>query len=131
MDAPARSAPPDSPLSRGYWEAAREGRLVVQQCTGCGKLRHYPRLVCDACYSTAVRWHGISGRGRIHSWTITHHAFHPAFAAELPYALVTVDLEEGVRALGRWSGGALAMEQAVTGAFVQQGGQPELVFSPA
>jgi uncharacterized OB-fold protein len=131
MEAPARPAPPDNPLSRPYWEAARAGRFVVQQCTGCQRLRHYPRLVCSACFSTGVRWHEISGSGRIHSWTVTHHAFHPAFAADLPYALVTVDLEEGVRALGRWSGGDLAMELPVCGRFVQKEGQPELVFSPA
>ena len=130
MEVVARPAPPDTLLSRPYWEAARAGRFVVQQCTDCARLRHYPRLVCAACFSTGVRWHAVSGRGRIHSWTVTHHAFHPAFAAELPYALVTVDLEEGVRALGRWSGGDLAMEQPVSGRFVQKDGQPELVFSP-
>jgi len=131
LEAPARPAPPDLPLSRPYWEAARQGRFVVQQCTGCGKLRHYPRLLCDACHSTGVEWREVSGRGRIHSWTVTHHAFHPAFAAELPYALVTVDLEEGVRALGRWSGGELALDVPVSGRFLQKDGQPELVFSPA
>jgi uncharacterized OB-fold protein len=30
-------------------------------------------------------------------WTISHHAFHPGFKPELPYVLVTVDLDEGVR----------------------------------
>jgi len=131
MNTPARPAPPDTPLTRGYWEAARSGRLAVQQCAACGKLRHYPRLLCDACHSTAVQWRELSGRGRIHSWTVTHHAFHPAFAAELPYALVTVDLDEGVRALGRWSGGELGLHAPVQGRFVQKDGQPELVFAPA
>ena len=131
MNTPARPAPPDTPLTRGYWEAARAGRLVVQQCAACGKLRHYPRLLCDACHSPAVQWRELSGRGRIHSWTVTHHAFHPAFTAELPYALVTVDLDEGVRALGRWSGGELGLNAPVQGRFVQKDGQPELVFAPA
>ena len=36
-------------------------------------------------------------RGTVHSWTVTHHAFNPGFKAELPYVLVTVDLDEGVR----------------------------------
>ena len=44
-----------------------------------------------------VEWIDASGRGRVHSWTMTHHAFHPGFKADLPYTLVTVDLEEGVR----------------------------------
>jgi uncharacterized OB-fold protein len=37
----------------------------------------------------------------VHSWTVAHHAYHPAFKGEVPYVLLTVDLEEGVRALGR------------------------------
>jgi uncharacterized OB-fold protein len=44
-----------------------------------------------------VKWIEVSGRGTVHSWTITHYAFHPGFKGDLPYILVTVDLEEGVR----------------------------------
>ena len=80
-----------------YWDGLNEGRLRLQRCADCGKVRHYPRPMCDACYSMNVDWFDASGRGRVHSWTVTHHAFHPGFKADLPYALVTVDLEEGVR----------------------------------
>ena len=99
MTAPARPSSRQSDLARPYWEAAAEGRLLLQCCAACGKVRHYPRLLCDSCYSDAVDWKEASGRGTIHSWTVAHHAFHPAFAAELPYALVTVDLDEGA---ARW-----------------------------
>ena len=42
-------------------------------------------------------WIDASGRGTVHSWTITHYAFHPGFKGDLPYLLLTVDLKEGVR----------------------------------
>jgi uncharacterized protein len=42
-------------------------------------------------------WVDASGRGTVHSWTITHYAFHPGFKGDLPYVLLTVDLPEGVR----------------------------------
>jgi len=45
----------------------------------------------------AVTWTTASGHGTVHSWTISHQAFHPAFANSLPIVLVTVDLDEGVR----------------------------------
>ena len=51
-----------------------------------------------------VAWRDASGNGRVHSWTVTHHAFHPGFKAELPYMLVTVDLDEGVRMNARLRG---------------------------
>ena len=74
----ARPVPPPSALSAPYWEAAAAGRLMIQRCGDCGLLRHYPRLLCNSCYSTAVDWVEASGRGAIHSWTVAHHAYHPS-----------------------------------------------------
>jgi uncharacterized OB-fold protein len=130
---PARPPQVPSELSRPFWDAALEGRLVIQQCAACGKLRHYPRLLCDNCYSDAVQWKTASGDGMIHSWTVAHHAFHPSMKQELPYTLVTVDLAEGVRALGRWSGDAskaLKIGTPVRGGFVPREGGVDLVFTP-
>jgi uncharacterized OB-fold protein len=87
-----------------YWDGLNEGKLLLQTCGDCGKVRHYPQPVCDACWSMAATWVEASGSGTVHSWTVTHHAFHPGFKAELPYALVTVDLAEGVRVNARLRG---------------------------
>ena len=127
----ARPVPPPSALSAPYWEAAAAGRLMIQRCGDCGLLRHYPRLLCNSCYSTAVDWVEASGRGAIHSWTVVHHAYHPSFAADLPYTLVTVDLQEGVRALGRWRGATPAIGQKVVGRFEARADGIDLVFAPA
>jgi uncharacterized OB-fold protein len=126
----AKPAQVPTELSRPFWEGAAAGRLMIQRCASCGKLRHYPRLLCDACYSDAVEWVEASRRGSIHSWTVSHHAFHPAFKSELPYTLVTVDLAEGVRALGRWSGEIPVIGQQVSGRFVAREGGVDLVFVP-
>ena len=136
---PARPTPPPSKLSRPYWEAAAQGRLVIQACAACDTLRHYPRLLCSRCHSDACTWQPASGQGLIHSWTVSHHAFHPSFVAELPYTLVTVDLVEGVRALGRWVGPAalatppttpLKIGLPVQGRFEARAGGVDLVFRP-
>ena len=131
IEIPPKPAQIPTELSRPYWEGAAAGRLMIQRCAACGKLRHYPRLLCDTCYSDAVEWVEASRRGTIHSWTVSHHAFHPAFKAELPYTLVTVDLEEGVRALGRWSGETPCIGQKVAGAFVARADGLDLVFAPS
>lgn len=96
----SKPVPHPTAESQPYWDGAAEGRLRLQRCTSCGAFRHYPRLVCDRCYSLGVEWVEASGRGAVHSWTVAHHAFHPAFKAELPYTLLIVDLEEGPRAMG-------------------------------
>lgn len=126
----ARPLPPPSALSAPYWEGAAAGRLMIQRCSGCGLLRHYPRLLCSSCYSTAVGWVEASGQGAIHSWTVAHHAYHPSFATDLPYTLVTVDLQEGVRALGRWRGATPAIGQKTIGRFEARADGVDLVFTP-
>ncbi len=93
----AKLVPTPTPDSQPYWDGLNEHRLRLQRCADCGKVRHYPRPVCDACWSMNVDWIDASGRGTVHSWTITHYAFHPGFKGDLPYLLLTVDLEEGVR----------------------------------
>ena len=90
--------------SAPFWEGLRTHRLVFQQCANCGKVRHYPRPVCDACFSMDVTWTEASGRGKVHSWTVCHHAFHPGFKRELPYVVLTVDMNEGVRMVGQVQG---------------------------
>ena len=129
-EAQAKPTPPPSELSQPYWDAAAEGRLLIQGCGACGTLRHYPRLLCDRCYSDEVTWQEVSCSGTVHSWTVAHHAFHPGFASDLPYTIVTIDLEAGVRALGRWEGETPFIGQKVAGRFETGAGAPELVFSP-
>jgi uncharacterized OB-fold protein len=132
VNAPVKPKVHPPELSRSFWAAAAEGRLVLQACAACGKVRHYPRLLCDACYSDAAVWKPASGRGTVHSWTVAHYAYHPGFAGELPYTLVTVDLDEGVRALGRWrSDTTPSIGQAVQGAFERREDEGlDLVFVP-
>jgi uncharacterized protein len=89
--------PPVTADTKPYWDGLMEGRLRLQRCADCGKVRHYPRPVCDACYSMNCDWIDASGAGTVHSWTITHYAFHPGFKGDLPYTLLTLDLAEGVR----------------------------------
>jgi uncharacterized OB-fold protein len=92
-----RLTPQPTPDTQPYWDGLNAHQLRLQRCADCRKVRHYPRPVCDACYSMRVEWIDATGRGTVHSWTTTHHAFHPGFKPDLPYTLVTVDLDEVVR----------------------------------
>ena len=97
----AKPVPHPTPESQPYWDGAANGKLRLQRCTACGKFRNYAQLVCTECYSLGVEWVDATGRGLVHSWTVAHHAFLPAFKDDLPYTLVIVDLEEGPRMMGR------------------------------
>ncbi len=97
---------PPTKHSEPYWRALREHRLILQKCGGCDAVRHYPRLLCDRCYSTEYDWIEAAGTGTVHSWTVTHKAFLPAFADQVPAIFVTVDLKEGVRMNGQLRDGS-------------------------
>jgi len=84
-------------LNADFYRECASGRLCFQRCDDCGRWRHLPRYLCASCGSAAFSWIESSGRGRIFSWTVTHQAAHPAFAADTPFAIVVVEMEEGVR----------------------------------
>ncbi|CAN5756357.1 hypothetical protein BH23PSE1_BH23PSE1_00210 [soil metagenome] len=127
--------PEESKVAKPYWDAARRGELQIQRCASCGLHRHYPQLVCPQCHSLEVAWVRAGGNGHLHSWTIAHHAFHPAFADEVPYVLATVELEEGPRVLCRLEGieaEALRPGLPLAGSFRSDAaGRPVLTFGPA
>lgn len=93
----ARPVPRPEGFDAEFYAHCAEGRLCFQRCRDCGSWRHLPRHMCARCGSVEWEWAASSGRGRIYSWTVTHQAGHPAFAAEAPYVVAVVELEEGVR----------------------------------
>ena len=82
-----------------YFEEAKAGRLVYQECRDCGASIFYLRTVCPECMSEELDVVPSAGRGTIHSYTTLHRPGHPAFADEVPYTIVLVDLDEGVRVI--------------------------------
>jgi len=79
--------------------AAREHRFVLPRCAACGEFRFPPRLRCPRCGQTHTEWVAASGRGSVYSYVVVHQRLHPAFDANLPYAVALVQLEEGPRML--------------------------------
>ncbi len=83
--------------TKPYWDAAREGRLSLQQCLDCGKPQFYPRGVCKHCLGSRLEWFDSAGRGKVHTFTIAYRAPHPGFADDVPFVLAIVELDDGVR----------------------------------
>ncbi len=77
-----------------YWQACNAERLVMQRCTACHKFRWHPAPLCVHCAHDAYDWAPLSGRGRVHTWTVITHPVHPAAVALVPYVVVEVELAE-------------------------------------
>jgi uncharacterized OB-fold protein len=97
MSSISKPIPAVTPELREFFDGARAGRLMVQKCAGCGVLRFPAYELCSKCNSTKSSWVPVSGRGAVFSFNIMHQVYHPGFAAEVPYAVVVVELEEGCK----------------------------------
>jgi len=85
------------PDNEAFWEGCRRRELVLPFCADCGKAHLPPGPVCPHCFSDRLEWRKASGRGRISTWVVVHKAWFAAFAAEIPYNVVQVELDEGPR----------------------------------
>ena len=81
-------APLPFPETEPYWEAARQGKLLLKHCAGCGAYHFYPRAICPFCFSDRTEWREAAGTGTIYSFSVMRRA-------EVPYAIAYVTLAEG------------------------------------
>jgi len=86
-----------TPDNEPFYKGLRERRLLLPYCMDCGKPHLPPGPVCPWCFTEHIEWRPTSGRGRISTWTVVHKAWFPAFAADIPYNVVQVELDEGPR----------------------------------
>lgn len=100
--------------------AGEQPALSFDECPACGRRWTLPRTGCPACGATGPRRRASAGLGRVAAASVVHPP------AGEPYTLVLVDLDEGVRAMGR------ATARVVVGARVRAdlaGGVP--TFAPS
>jgi uncharacterized OB-fold protein len=88
--------PLPTPESRPFWDAARRHVLELPRCRSCGQYHYYPRATCPHCLSADLEWRGVSGRGRLHTFTIVHRG-SKGFPIPTPYVMAVVELDEGPR----------------------------------
>jgi uncharacterized OB-fold protein len=76
-----------------FWEAGREGRLMLQRCADCGLPRHPPAPMCARCQSVAVEDFEGSGRAEVADWV---RSTHPARREDAGCIVARLNLPEGV-----------------------------------
>lgn len=94
-DSSRRLLPAPTAETAEFWEACRRHELLLQRCGSCGRVQFYPRVLCGGCGGRELEWMRASGLGRIRSFSLVRRPVSPAYAAEAPYALLLVELEEG------------------------------------
>jgi uncharacterized OB-fold protein len=121
-------APPVSPETKPFWDAAAQGKLLLKRCEACGERHYYPRAMCPFCGSDRTAWVEASGRGTIYSYSVFRRA-------PVPYAIAYVTLEEGPTMMTNIVDGdldAIRIGQRVRVRFTPtDGGPPVPMFAPA
>ena len=85
-------------LSKPFWDAVNENRLVLQNCTACGVLQYPPQQTCATCRSAEnLEWKEVNGRGHISSYIVIGDGRLQRRMVDQPYNLVLVTLDEDPR----------------------------------
>ncbi len=90
-----RPRPRPTVASAPYWEGCRQGELRLQRCADCRRLQFPPRRFCSGCLGDDLAFERASGQGRVRSYSVVRHPLDDAFAAEAPYAVALIALDEG------------------------------------
>lgn len=86
-----------------FYRMLGEKKLMAAKCLSCGRILLPPRPVCPNCYGTEMKWVELKSEGTVESYTVIH--VPPArFAAEAPYVVMIVKMDEGVKLPGRLVG---------------------------
>ncbi|TRX76539.1 Zn-ribbon domain-containing OB-fold protein [Pseudomonas mangiferae] len=88
-------------ISRPWWQALNDGRLLVQRDPRSGALQWYPRGHCLADPLRPAEWVEVSGRGTLFSFSVIHRSHRKP---EQPYVCALVELEEGPLMLSQLTG---------------------------
>jgi uncharacterized protein len=92
-----KPVPVPDEISAPFFKGAREGKLMLQHCSGCERWSFPVRERCPHCFAARLEWRQASGRGTLYTFTVMHQVMNQGFASAVPYNVAQVDLEEGVR----------------------------------
>jgi uncharacterized protein len=91
--------PKPNATTKTYWDACAEGELRYQKCESCGTVQLIARSLCEHCQSQQLQWQTSQRLGTVLSFTTVYRAPLPVFKAQVPYAIVIVDMDEGFRVM--------------------------------
>jgi uncharacterized protein len=99
MDKPGKLIPVPTEETQPFWDGCAKGALRIQRCIACGHRQFPPGPVCVTCLNDDLEWITAAGRGTVASYTVVRWSPNPAYAADAPYVLALIALEEGPRML--------------------------------
>jgi uncharacterized OB-fold protein len=92
VEPPARKLPALTPETEAFWTGGKDGRLLIQRCTDCGRYQHPPLALCPVCRTETMEPTAVSGRGTVKTFTVNHQQWLPGLSQ--PFVFAAVELPE-------------------------------------
>ena len=92
-----RPIPIPDDVSKPFWDACNEKRLVVQICTACNRMQFPFDKTCSgrgACGSSNLETKEVAGRGKVDDYVVIYDTRLRSWAAVQPYNVAMIQLEE-------------------------------------
>jgi uncharacterized OB-fold protein len=95
--------PSKTAITAPFWEGLNHNQFLLQKCTQCSKYLWYPRAWCIYCGNRDLVWSPSKGKGKVFSFVIIRQVVEnlPSWSKEIPFVVVELDLDEGVRVYGK------------------------------
>lgn len=89
-----KTIPVANELTKPFWDAINEKRLVLQHCDDCGKLQYPIRPKCSQCGSEHLGWREVEGKGHIMETMVVHDTRVVRRKGDVPFNVSVVSLDE-------------------------------------
>ncbi|ASR36264.1 acyl dehydratase [Prauserella marina] len=93
----SKPLPEPTPVSRPFWDALSEHRILVQYSPSLGGYVFYPRTLAPGTLADDLEWRQISGRGTLYTYTVAERPTAPPWADAVPQFPAVVQWDEGPR----------------------------------
>jgi uncharacterized OB-fold protein len=92
-----RPLPEATPVSKPFWQALTEHRIVVQYSPSLGRYVFYPRTLAPGTLADDLEWREIDGTGFVYTFTVAQRPTAPPWADAVPQILAVVQWDAGPR----------------------------------
>jgi len=121
------------PENDHFWKVVGTGSIPLRRCCSCGTHIALPLPSCPECGADGLDEVIASGSGDLYSWVVVHYAWDADLAAQVPYVVGAIELDEGARLFARVEQvepSALVPGLRLVATFPGEAGRPPIVFVP-
>jgi len=103
-DKPKKTIPIKDGLYRIPGSENAEPVLLANRCRSCGEIFFPKREICQNCQERHLEEVELAGRGKIYSFSVVMQKPASHYGGPVPYSFGWVELPEGVRVQGLFTG---------------------------